>query len=103
MSSSQPSYKVRHCILSNHQSFFPVANGDAHHPSNLHTLIPLILRRCIEHRELPPAVAIQRQYRCCVPAPIAIVWGRPDGDELVVEHVLEAFLNQLVRARDERQ
>ena len=33
--------------------------------------------------------------------PVAVVWRGPDGDELLVEHVLVAFLHELVRPGDQ--
>ena len=38
-----------------------------------------------------------------VATPIAVVWRRPDGHELVVKHVLDALVHQLVCAADQLQ
>lgn len=34
---------------------------------------------------------------------VHVLWCAPDGDELLVKHGLESFLDELVRARDEAE
>lgn len=43
---------------------------------------------------------LQRWHRTI---PVAIVGGRPDDDEVVIEHVLVAFLHELMRTANQLQ
>lgn len=68
--------------------------GDTHKLSGLqHPFIPLILLRSVIHRKTSPAILFDRQNTRHVATAIAIIGCRPDCDKLLVEHVLEAFLN----------
>ena len=77
------------------------AKGSTHHLPILLPLVVLVLRRRPVHGEMPRAVLAHGQYRRHVPASVAIVGRGPDGDELVVEHVLVAFLHELMCTGDE--
>ena len=48
-------------------------------------------------------VFVELQYRGNVPAPVAIVGGRPDSHNLGVEHLFMPFHDQLMGACDERE
>eukprot|EP00962_Isochrysis_galbana_P030816 scaffold10020_cov122-Isochrysis_galbana.AAC.8 len=54
-----------------------------------------------EYLEIAPELVVQRQDASVVAATVAVVWRRPNGDKLLVEHVLVPLLHQLVRAADE--
>ena len=76
-------------------------NDDTYHlPCTLQPLVALVLRRSIVHDERARAVVTHREHARHVPAAVAVVRRAPHGHELLVEHVLEAFLHELVRARD---
>ena len=74
-----------------------------HLPRLEHPLVPFVLLCCAIHDEIPAAVLVYRQNGRHVTTPVAVVRGRPYCDELLVEHVLVAFLHELVRACDELQ
>lgn len=55
----------------------------------------------VELLELAVALVVERQDRGDVSAAVAVVGGRPDGHELLVEHVLVTLLHKLVSTGDE--
>ena len=60
-----------------------------------------ILRRRLEHCNLPRPIRIQRQDARCVLVAVAVVGSRPDRHELLVEEVLVTFHHKLVSTRYE--
>lgn len=72
-------------------------------PLSQHPLVSLILLRRIVHSEVSRAILLDGEYRRHVAAPIAVVRCGPDGNKLLVKHILVALLNELVRSGDELQ
>jgi hypothetical protein len=80
-----------------------ICTSTTHHSSGLHPFITFILFCSVVHRECLLFILMDGQNRRLVPASITVIWGGPHCDELLVEHVLVAFLDQLVCASDEPQ
>lgn len=57
----------------------------------------------VEDARLPLLGRAEVQYRGHVPAPIAVVGRRPHRHQLLVEHVLDALVDQLVCPADQVQ
>ncbi len=74
-----------------------------HPPRRLVLRIPVILLGGLVHLEGGLAILCYLHDACSVPAAIAIIRRRPDGDELAVEHVFVALLYQLMGARYESE
>ena len=72
-------------------------------PSVLHLLVSLVLWRSTEHIEISLSLLRNRQNRCHISAPVAIVRRAPDSDELLVKHELVALLYELVCTCDKRK
>jgi hypothetical protein len=63
-----------------------------HHSFEL-AFITLILGCRIVYRERIRPIFMYSHYRSLVPTSITVIWCRPYGDELFIEHVLETFLH----------
>jgi len=66
-------------------------------------LLSLFFPDFFEQSDVPLTIRTDLQHRGSVPASVAIVGRGPDGAEDVFEDVLEAFLDQLMRAADQLQ
>ena len=85
------------------RGFMETVNRTCHLPRLLHAFVPLILR-CwtIYFKSLLPVI-MYRHDTCHISTTITVIGSRPNSDELRVEHVLVAFLDQLVRTSDQRK
>ncbi len=61
----------------------------------------LLVRDSVKLLELAVALVVERQDGGDVSAAVAVVGGRPDGHELLIEHVLVTLLHKLVSTGDE--
>lgn len=64
--------------------------------------VPLVLRRRVKDVEVHPTARADFQDARSVPAPVAVVRGRPNGREAVVEKDAKPLHAQLVRTQDVR-
>ena len=64
---------------------------------------PGTVRHCTEELWLVFSGSGKVEDGCDVSTAVAVVGGRPDGDQFVVKHEFDALLNQLVRPTDEGQ
>ena len=72
-------------------------------PTVLHLLVSLVLWCSTEHIEISLSLLRNRQNRCHISAPVAIVRRAPNSDELLVKHELVALLYELVCTCDKRK
>lgn len=77
-----------------------VIEKSATYKSSALRLISGILWCSIIYSETPGSIIVERHDRRHVSTAITIIRRRPDGDQLLVEHVLVAFLHQLMCASD---
>lgn len=61
------------------------------------------VRHSLKELWLPAVCGLKLQDGGNVAAPVAVVGGRPDSDQSLVKHVLDAFMHQLVCPTDQFQ